>query len=112
MTFTQNIINKLKKKLLISNNMCDQYLLEYKKFLFMAACSSYLIIPSKQVEHVWLLHMQETAKYREDTCKLFGSLFRYTPYYGGQKDIAKFELASKNTLSYYEAMFGKVPELW
>lgn len=51
-------------KLMISESVAKEYVLEYKRFLIMGECSKYLIAPSEQVDHVWHLHQSCTHEYR------------------------------------------------
>ncbi len=73
-----------------------------------------MLSPSEQVDHVWHMHQTFTAQYRNDCFNLFGRLFKHLPALGGQEDGDKFNDIYKDTLEYYEAMFGYKPreDLW
>jgi hypothetical protein len=52
----KRVTDKLVSKLLLTQSMAQEYVVEYQRFLIMAACSKFMVSPSEQVDHVWHLH--------------------------------------------------------
>ncbi|MBW4684794.1 MAG: glycine-rich domain-containing protein-like [Komarekiella atlantica HA4396-MV6] len=73
---------------------------QYKKFLFLNALyPEQELVPTKEIDNVWHVHILDTEKYRNDCQYLFGRFLDHYPYSGlrGQQDekehLKKFELS-------------------
>lgn len=73
---------------------------QYKKFLFLNALyPEQELVPTKEIDNVWHVHILDTEKYRNDCQYLFGRFLDHYPYsgLGGQQDekehLKKFELS-------------------
>ena len=73
----RDVSQKLVEKLMMSESLAAEYILEYKRFIVMAACGRYMVSPSEQVDHVWHLHQLCTREYREFSIEIFGTLFKH-----------------------------------
>jgi len=56
--------------------------LRYRRFLFMAATSGKVIIPSKDVDTFWHHHILDTHKYADDCHWAFGFYLHHCPGFG------------------------------
>ncbi len=43
----KEVKEKLRVKLMLSESLADEYILEYKRFMVMAACGRYMVSPSE-----------------------------------------------------------------
>ena len=84
MQIPRAVNQKLVEKLMINQSLAAEYVLEYKRYLVMAACGRYMVSPSEQVDHVWHLHQLCTKEYREFSYEVFGTLFKHEPSSGGK----------------------------
>ena len=71
------------KKICISDNLAELYIVEYKKFLLMATMSKQMITPAEQVDHVWHLHLTMPDHYLYLVKSLGLENFDHTPTVGG-----------------------------
>lgn len=92
---------------MITESLAKEYVLEYKRFLVMAACSQFMVSPSEQVDHVWHLHQLCTVEYRNFCNQVFGTYYKHQPSGGGQEEGTKFKGIYNQTLEYYKALFGR-----
>lgn len=85
-TIPNSVMDCLINKLQMSYEKARQYIDEYKKFLMMAACSDCIagVTPSRQVEHVWLIHLSHNDNYMNIIKILMGTKrFDHVPTLGG-----------------------------
>jgi hypothetical protein len=95
---------------------------QYKKFLFLNALyPDQELVPTREVDDVWHVHILDTEKYRNDCQYLFGRFLDHYPYSGlkGQQDedkhLSKFELSQtllQNLFSSdvtFDANFSQTP---
>jgi hypothetical protein len=90
----------------------NQAILEYKKFMFLAATSDFMVSPSEIVDTVWHQHLIFTQSY-QDFCALLGKQIQHIPSTHNAEDFQKFHQAKERTTLFYERDFGKQPEdIW
>lgn len=88
---------------------------EYKRFLFLAAVAGHPVSPPEAVDHVWHLHLLYTRSYWERLCKeILGFDLHHEPTKGGADETDKFTDWYARTLESYRTHFGEEPprELW
>ena len=89
-----------------------QAILEYKKFMFLAAISDFMVSPSKIIDVVWHQHLVFTQSYQE-FCNLLGKQVQHLPSTRNREEFEKFRQAKERTAKSYEMNFGKQPKiLW
>ncbi|MCD1116606.1 glycine-rich domain-containing protein [Chryseobacterium turcicum] len=95
-----------------TQNFTKQAVLEYKKFMYLAAVSEMMVSPSEIVDTVWHQHLIFTKSYSE-FCKILGKQIQHIPSTHNKEDFQKFKLAKERTTKLYETEFGKHPEnIW
>ena len=72
-----------------TKNFTEIAILEYKKFMYLAATSSSMVSPSEIIDKVWHLHLVYTESYN-DFCKLLGKQIKHIPSTHNKKEISKF----------------------
>jgi len=93
-------------------NFTKSALLEYKKFMYLAATSDKMVSPSEVVDTVWHQHLVFTKSYNE-FCNLLGRKIEHVPSTHNSKDHRKFAAAKERTKIIYEETFGVQPEeIW
>ncbi len=93
-------------------NFTQSAILEYKKFMFLAATGSEMVSPSEIVDIVWHQHLIFTESYRE-LCELLGKTIAHIPSTHNHAEKEKFAKAKERTKILYESYFGKqVDEIW
>ena len=63
----------------LSENVYNQYILEYKKFLLMIKISKEMPIPSASVEQLWRCHMIFNGEYNHCIRAVFPNGIPYSP---------------------------------
>jgi uncharacterized protein (TIGR04222 family) len=87
-------------------------ILEYKKFMYLAATSGKMVSPSEIVDEVWHLHLIFTESYAA-FCKLLGKQIKHIPSTHDPKEYDKFMEAKEWTKVQYEKHFGDQPtDIW
>jgi hypothetical protein len=83
---------------------CDTAEIWYKQFLTLKLKYPDLeLVPNKDIDEIWHLHILDTKKYSNDCKDIFGSFFHHSPSYG-QCDLSKeFEI----TKSLFRTEFGE-----
>jgi len=90
----------------------DQAVLEYKKFMFLAATSDFMVSPSETVDNVWHQHLIFTQSY-QDFCSLIGKQIQHIPSTRNREEVERFRQARERTIKFYERDFGKQPKnIW
>lgn len=90
----------------------QQAILEYKKFMYLAAISNQMVSPSPVVDTVWHLHLIFTKEYAS-FCKLLGKTIEHVPSTHNREEREKFILAKERTRQLYKNEFGNpVNEIW
>ncbi|MFD2908076.1 glycine-rich domain-containing protein [Flavobacterium ardleyense] len=83
-------------------------LLEYKKFMYLAATSEFMVSPSAIVDTVWHQHLIFTQSYQE-FCTLLKKQIQHIPSTHNREDFEKFKEAKIKTNTLYSAIFGQQP---
>lgn len=87
-------------------------ILEYKKFMYLAAVANEMVSPSETVDIVWHQHLIFTSSYT-DFCTLLSKRIEHIPSTHNPSDAEKFHKAKERTKELYEQHFGKQPkEFW
>lgn len=87
-------------------------ILEYKKFMYLAATSDMMVSPSEVVDVVWHQHLVFTQSYAE-FCVVLGKLIQHVPSTHNRTEAEKFRLAKERTQKLYQEVFGDQPaEVW
>lgn len=95
-----------------SKNFTQQALLEYRKFMYLAATSGQMVSPSEIVDAVWHQHLIYTESYRE-LCKILGKDIQHIPSTHNPQEAEKFHKAKEHTTQVYDEAFGTQPkEIW
>lgn len=95
-----------------TNEFTDQAILEYKKFMFLAATSDFMVSPSEIIDNVWHQHLIFTQSY-QDFCNILGRQIQHIPSTHNREEYEKFRQAKERTIKFYEKDFGKQPKnIW
>lgn len=95
-----------------TRNFTKQAILEYKKFMYLAAVSDMMVSPSEIVDTAWHQHLIFTKSYSE-FCTILGKQIQHIPSTHNKEDFQKFKLAKERTTKLYETHFGKQPKsIW
>ncbi len=87
-------------------------ILEYKKFMYLAATADSMVSPSEIVDVVWHQHLIFTKSYR-DFCELLGRQIQHIPSTHNPEEFDKFRQAKVKTQEVYTQNFGEQPEdIW
>lgn len=87
-------------------------ILEYKKFMYLAAISNEMVSPSEIVDIVWHQHLIFTSSYT-DFCTVLSKRIEHIPSTHNRAEAEKFHKAKERTKELYEQNFGKQPEeIW
>ncbi|KAA6438067.1 hypothetical protein ACD591_19120 [Rufibacter glacialis] len=90
----------------------DQAILEYKKFMYLAATSDFMVSPSEIIDVVWHQHLIFTQSY-QNFCDIIGKQIQHIPSTHNKEDLQKFRQAKERTIKFYERDFGKQPKnIW
>jgi uncharacterized protein (TIGR04222 family) len=93
-------------------NFAKGAIIEYKKFMYLAATSEFMISPSEIVDVVWHQHLIFSQSY-ETFCALLGKKIAHIPSTHSKNESAKFKLAKDRTQRLYAENFGSQPaEFW
>lgn len=81
---------------------------EYRRFLLMAWVSPGMVVPSKDVDEAWHLHLTHSRHYWEVLCgTILQKPFHHEPSLGGEAEDARHGDAYGRTLSLYEHLFDE-----
>ena len=87
-------------------------IIEYKKFMYLAAVSNEMVSPSEIVDIVWHQHLIFTSSYA-DFCSLLSKKIEHIPSTHNRAEAEKFHKAKERTKELYEKHFGNQPEeIW
>lgn len=87
-------------------------IIEYKKFMYLAAVANEMISPSEIVDIVWHQHLIFTTSY-SDFCTLLSKRIEHIPSTHNRSEAEKFHKAKERTKELYKENFGKQPkEIW
>jgi hypothetical protein len=103
---------RLAKENFWTRNFTAKAIIEYKKFMYMAAISDTMVSPSKIVDTVWHQHLTFTQSY-SDLCQLLGKNIQHVPSTRSRVDAERFATAKKKTIELYRKEFGTPPkDIW
>lgn len=103
---------RLSKENYWTRNFTDKAILEYKKFMYLAATSDLMVSPSEMVDVVWHQHLIFTQSYA-DFCNLLGKQIQHVPSTHNRADFIKFQQAKERTTKLYHQEFGEQPkDIW
>jgi hypothetical protein len=90
----------------------EKAIMEYKKFMYLAATADGMVSPSPIIDKVWHQHLIFSKMY-EEFCEVLGKHVNHVPSTHDKKEVNIFRLAKERTQSLYEATFGPQPsEIW
>ncbi|MGB4772841.1 MAG: hypothetical protein WBP58_15355 [Chitinophagaceae bacterium] len=91
-----------------TSSFTDQAILEYKKFMYLAATADTMVSPSEIVDQVWHQHLVFTRSY-QDFCDLLGKPVQHIPSTQNKGEFEKFRRAKERTMIQYREAFGEPP---
>lgn len=95
-----------------TKNFTQRAILEYKKFMYLAATANAMVSPSEVVDIVWHQHLIFSQSY-ERFCQILGKPIKHIPSTHDKKDFQKFEQAAFRTKELYTQNFGEQPaSIW
>jgi hypothetical protein len=95
-----------------TKDFTDQAILEYKKFMYLAATSDFMVSPSEVIDTVWHQHLIFTQSY-QDFCRIIGKQVQHIPSTHNQEEFEKFRQAKERTKVFYSNIFGEQPgNIW
>src|SRR5688572_28375236 len=95
-----------------TKNFTAKAILEYKKFMYLAGTSDFMVSPSEIIDTVWHQHLIYTQSYN-DFCQLIGKNIQHIPSTHNKVDFEKFRQAKERTNRLYSETFGEQPkEIW
>ncbi|MFP9098833.1 glycine-rich domain-containing protein [Flavobacterium sp. RHBU_24] len=95
-----------------TRNFTQQALLEYRKFMYLAATSGSMVSPSEIVDIVWHQHLIFTQSYTE-FCTLLGRQIQHIPSTHNKQEAETFKQAKEHTTRQYNSVFGAQPKaIW
>lgn len=107
------------RKLARQAGWSDEYaaraILEYKRYMYLAATRETPVCPSEPVDKVWHQHLTYTRSYWQDFCKgVLGTEVHHEPSTGGGAEDAKHWEMYEATLDAYRQAFGAEPpdDIW
>ena len=89
-------------------NFTNEAIIEYKKFMYLAAVSNAMVSPSEIIDVVWHQHLIYTESYSE-FCILLGKQIQHIPSTHLPSEKNKYKLAKERTLQLYHNEFGPAP---
>jgi hypothetical protein len=95
-----------------TRNYTSKAIVEYKKFMYLAATSDKMVSPSEVIDKVWHQHLIFTQSY-QDFCQILGKVIQHVPSTHNKADFYKFQEAKDRTEKLYTATFGEPPQdIW
>lgn len=95
-----------------TKNFTEQAILEYKKFMYLAATSDMMVSPSEIIDTVWHQHLIFTQSYQE-FCNILGKQIQHIPSTHNKSEFEKFKSAKERTKRFYIETFGQQPSnIW
>lgn len=95
-----------------TTHFTEQAILEYKKFMYLAATSNEMVSPSPIVDVVWHQHLIFTNSYTA-LCSILGKNIQHIPSTHNDLEFEKFKVAKEHTQIAYEQNFGIQPKaIW
>lgn len=95
-----------------TRNFTQKAILEYKKFMYLAATSEFMVSPSPIIDKVWHEHLMFSKSY-QSFCGLLGKNIQHVPSTLDPDEFEKFKSAKERTRKLYTNTFGEAPEdIW
>jgi uncharacterized protein (TIGR04222 family) len=95
-----------------TKSFTEQAILEYKKFMYLAATSDLMVSPSEIIDTVWHQHLIFTQSYQE-FCNILGKQIQHIPSTHNKQEFEKFRAAKERTKTSYANTFGEQPaNIW
>jgi hypothetical protein len=91
-----------------TRNFTRKAILEYKKFMYLAATSEHMVSPSPIIDRVWHEHLMFSKSY-SDFCDLLGKHIQHVPATHNPAEAEKFRSAKQRTQKLYKEIFGDPP---
>ncbi len=80
---------------------------EYRRFLYLAAVAGEVVAPSRLIDDIWHLHMQDTRAYLNGLCEgVIGKVIHHMP----GRAAPALDPAYLRTLAIYYQEFGIIPD--
>ncbi|WP_256010302.1 hypothetical protein [Desertivirga xinjiangensis] len=89
-------------------NFASEAILEYKKFMYLAAISDSMVSPSEIVDVVWHQHLVDTKSYHQ-FCQVLGKRIEHIPSTHHPAEYDRFRHAKETTQKLYGEIFGDQP---
>lgn len=93
-----------------TKDFTDLAILEYKKFMYLATTSEFMVSPSEIVDTVWHQHLIFTQSYH-DFCNIIGKQIQHIPSTHNKEEFEKFRQAKERTKKFYTNIFGEQPSV-
>ena len=95
-----------------TRHFTEKAILEYKKFMYLAATSDLMVSPSPIIDIVWHQHLIFTPSY-SDFCDLLGKRIQHVPSTRSREEAERFRHARERTQKLYSEKFGEAPkDVW
>lgn len=95
-----------------TKNFTEEAIMEYRKFMYLAATSDFMVSPSEIIDIVWHQHLIFTQSY-QSFCGLLGKQVQHIPSTHNREEFEKFKQAKERTKKLYLASFGEQPtSIW
>jgi hypothetical protein len=98
-----------------SADYARRVMVEYRRFLFLAATADEPVTPSEQVDQAWHLHLTFTRSYWDRLCRdVLGRPLHHDPTRGGPAEASKHDRQYERTLLAYRMTFREEPpaDIW
>ena len=91
-----------------SAQFTQQVMLEYKRFLYLAAIGSVPVTPSVAVDEAWHLHLSYSRHYWDILCEdIIMKPLHHGPTIGGETEDVRYREQYEHTLEMYQQVFGQ-----
>lgn len=109
--YSSAFINKLCQQQGWNRDFAEQALLEYKRFIYLAATGNTRVVPSNAVDQVWHLHLVYTQSYWQGMCdQLIGRPIHHHPSETDERSKQRNQQDYLKTLANYQQTFGIEPD--
>ena len=100
----------------LTRNEADELADRYRKFLYCAdKHRATLIVPTREIDKIWHLHILDTDKYAKDCQHVFGYFMHHFPYLGLRSDgdentrVAAFAETERLYLELFDQAYNREP---
>jgi hypothetical protein len=103
---------RLAKENYWTRSYTEKAILEYKKFMYLAASNDVMVSPSEVVDAVWHQHLVFSKSYQV-FAELIGKHVQHIPSTHNKNEFHKFKQAKEKTIELYHETFDKMPsDIW